>query len=172
MPLVCNHSLSLKTSSATTDTEWTFHTSIVVDHYHQPRPVPYRRYASTLTYGRALMGRASRENISCRGLRWDIFPLRSDYGGTSMAWVGLLKWTVLVLYSYTALYNTVRHCTALYSTVQHVPLVRKRRLSSAASSTLIFTWSTSCKSPHHHNTCTGPYYGRTTALVHYCHCAY
>ena len=157
MPLVCNHSLSLKTSSAMTDTAWTFHTSIVVDHYHQRRPVPYRRYASTLTYGRALMGRASRENISCRGLRWDIFPLRSDYGGTSMAWVGLLKWTVLVLYSYTALYNTVRHCTALYSTIQHVPLVRKRRLSSAASSTLIFTWSTSCKSPHHHNTCTGPY---------------
>ena len=25
---------------------------------------------------------------------------------------------------------------------------------------------------HHHNTCTGPYYGRPTALVHYCHCAY
>eukprot|EP01048_Picozoa_sp_COSAG05_P035142 COSAG05_NODE_15095_length_378_cov_1.473118_1_plen_24_part_01 len=22
----------------------------------------------------------------------DIFPLCSDYGGTSMAWVGLLKW--------------------------------------------------------------------------------
>ena len=56
--------------------------------------------------------------------------------------------------------------------VAHVPPVQNRRLSSAASSTLIFTWSTSCKSPHHHNTCTGPYYGRTTALVHYCHCAY
>ena len=53
-----------------------------------------RRYASTLTYGRALMGRASRENNSCRGLRWDIFPLRSDYGGTSMAWVGLLAWAI------------------------------------------------------------------------------
>ena len=65
------------------------HQSIVVDHYHQPRPVPYRRYASTLTYGRALMGRASRENISCRGLRlMDIFPLCSDYGGTSMAHTG------------------------------------------------------------------------------------
>ena len=34
---------------------------------HQPGPVPYRRYAGTVTYGRALMGRASRENISCRG---------------------------------------------------------------------------------------------------------
>ena len=52
------------------------------------------RYAGTVTYGRALMGRASRENISCRGLRWDIFPLRSDYGGTSMAWVGLLAWAI------------------------------------------------------------------------------
>ena len=39
-----------------TDTEWTFHTSIVVDHYHQPVPVPYRRFAGTVTYGRALMG--------------------------------------------------------------------------------------------------------------------
>ena len=91
--------LSLKTSSAMTDTAWTFHTSIVVDHYHQRRPVPYRRYASTLTYGRALMGRASRENISCRGLRWDIFPLRSDYGSTSMAWVGLLKWAIYMWHS-------------------------------------------------------------------------
>ena len=85
--------------SAMTDTAWTFHTSIVVDHYHQRRPVPYRRYASTLTYGRALMGRASRENISCRGLRWDIFPLRSDYGSTSMAWVGLLKWAIYIWHS-------------------------------------------------------------------------
>ena len=82
-----------------TDTAWTFHTSIVVDHYHQPGPVPYRRYAGTLTYGRALMGRASRENISCRGLRWDIFPLRSDYGSTSMAWVGLLKWAIYMWHS-------------------------------------------------------------------------
>ena len=73
--------------------------SIVEDHYHQPEPVPYRRYASTLTYGRALMGRASRENISCRGLRWDIFPLRSDYGSTSMAWVGLLKWAIYMWHS-------------------------------------------------------------------------
>ena len=53
----------------------------------------------TLTYGRALMGRASRENISCRGLRWDIFPLRSDYGSTSMAWVGLLKWAIYIWHS-------------------------------------------------------------------------
>ena len=60
---------------------------------------PYRRYAGTLTYGRALMGRASRENISCRGLRWDIFPLRSDYGSTSMAWVGLLKWAIYMWHS-------------------------------------------------------------------------
>ena len=52
------------------------------------------RYASTLNYGRALMGRASRENITCRGHMWDIFPLRSDYGGTSMAWVGLLAWAI------------------------------------------------------------------------------
>ena len=76
------------------DTAWTFRTSIVEDHYHQPEPVPYRRSAGTVTYGRALMGRASRENISCRGLGWDIFPLRSDYGGTSMAWVGLLAWAI------------------------------------------------------------------------------
>ena len=97
--LVCNHSLSMKTSSAMMDTAWIFRTSIVVDHYHQPGPVPYRRYAGTLTYGRALMGRASRENISCRGLRWDIFPLRSDYGSTSMAWVGLLKWAIYMWHS-------------------------------------------------------------------------
>ena len=55
--------------------------------------------AAYLTYGRALMGRASRENISCRGLRWDIFPLRSDYGSTSMAWVGLLKWAIYMWHS-------------------------------------------------------------------------
>ena len=73
--------------------------SIVVDHYHQPERVPYRRSAGTVTYGRALMGRASRENISCRGLRWDIFPLRSDYGSTSMAWVGLLKWAIYMWHS-------------------------------------------------------------------------
>ena len=60
----------------------------------EPEPVPYHRFAGTVTYGRALMGRASRENISCRGLGWDIFPLRSDYGGTSMAWVGLLAWAI------------------------------------------------------------------------------
>ena len=60
-------------------------------------PIP--RYASTVTYGRALMGRASRENISCRGLRWDIFPLRSGYGSTSMAWVGLLKWAIYMWHS-------------------------------------------------------------------------
>ena len=92
------HELILSTTADGTGAI-TVRTSIVVDHYHQPRPVPYRRYASTLTYGRALMGRASRENISCRGLRWDIFPLRSDYGSTSMAWVGLLKWAIYIWHS-------------------------------------------------------------------------
>ena len=81
------------------DTAWTFRTSIVVDHYHQPGPVPYRRSAGMVTYGRALMGRASRENITCRGHMWDIFPLRSDYGGTSMAWVGLLKLAIYMWHS-------------------------------------------------------------------------
>ena len=39
VPLVCNHSLTMKISSAMMDTAWTFRTSIVVDHYHQPGPV-------------------------------------------------------------------------------------------------------------------------------------
>ena len=88
--LVHNRRLPSATSSAMNLT----HSTSCKSTYHQPGPVPYRGSAGTVTYGRALMGRASRENISCRGLRWDIFPLCSDYGGSSMAWVGLLAWAI------------------------------------------------------------------------------
>ena len=47
-----------------------------------------------VTYGHTLMGRASREGITSRGLRLSAFPLRNAYGGSSMAWVGLLAWAI------------------------------------------------------------------------------
>ena len=50
-------------------------------------PVPYRLSTDMVTYGRTLMGRASTEGIAYRGLRLSAFPLRSAYGGSSMAWV-------------------------------------------------------------------------------------
>ena len=47
-----------------------------MDHYHQPRPVPYRRYAGTVTY----MERLSSEDCVCLRHRWDVLCMYNLLG--------------------------------------------------------------------------------------------